>query len=128
MRIESDSKKPADIGKLAVRSVSGRMVPLSAIVSVRMTAGRAYIDRFNMYPMVEVSANPAAGISLDQVHAICETLFGVVRKELALSEGYPSYGQPKSLTKPQATCQPKRMTGGGGKELTSILPYETATE
>jgi len=88
VRIESDSKKPADIGKLAVRSASGQMVPLSAIVSVRTTAGPPFIDRFNMYPIMEVSANPAAGISLDQIHTICETLFGVIRKELGLSEGY----------------------------------------
>ena len=88
VRIESDSKKPADIGKLAVRSASGQMVPLSSIVSVRTTAGPPFIDRFNLYPIVEVSANPAAGVSLDQIHAICETLFGAIRKELGLSEAY----------------------------------------
>ncbi|MGA2258114.1 MAG: efflux RND transporter permease subunit, partial [Thermoguttaceae bacterium] len=88
VRIESDSKKPADIGKLSVRSASGQMVPLSAIVSVRVTAGRPFIERFNLHPFVEVSANPAAGFSLDQIHAICETLFGAIRKELGLSEGY----------------------------------------
>ena len=88
VRVESDSKKPADIGKLAVRSAAGRMVPLSAIVSVRMTAGPPFIDRFNLYPIVEVSANPAAGASLDQIHSICEALFGAIRKELGLSEAY----------------------------------------
>jgi multidrug efflux pump subunit AcrB len=88
VRIESDVKKPADIGKLRVRSAAGQMVPLSAIMSVRTTTGPAFVDRFNMYPIVEVSANPAAGVSLDQIHAICEALFGAVRKELGLSEEF----------------------------------------
>jgi multidrug efflux pump subunit AcrB len=90
VRIESDSKKLADIGKLAVRSASGQMVPLSAIVSVRMTAtaGPPFIDRFNLYPIVKLSANPVAGVSLDQIHTVCETLFGAIRKELGLSEAY----------------------------------------
>jgi multidrug efflux pump subunit AcrB len=64
------------------------LVPLSAIVSVRTAAGRPFMDRFNMYPIVEVSANPAAGVSLDQIHAICETLFGEVKKEIGLSKAY----------------------------------------
>ncbi len=88
VRIESDSKMPADIGKLAVRSASGQIVSLSAIVAVRTTAGPTFVDRFSMYPSVEVSANPAAGVSLDQIHALCEALFGAIRKELGLSEGY----------------------------------------
>ncbi len=88
VRIECDSTKPADIGKLAVRSASGQLVPLSAIVSVHRTTGPTFIDRFNLYPIVEISASPAAGISLDQIHAICESLFGVIRKELGLGEGY----------------------------------------
>ncbi len=87
-RVECDSKKPAKIGKLAVRSASGQLVSLSAIVSVRTAAGRPFMDRFNMYPIVEVSANPAAGVSLDEVHAACEALFGAIRKKLGLSEAY----------------------------------------
>jgi multidrug efflux pump subunit AcrB len=88
VRIESDIKKPDDIGKLAVRSGSGQMVALSTVAAVRTTAGPAFIDRLDLYPMVEVSANPAAGVSLDQIHALCETLFAEVRKELGLGEGY----------------------------------------
>ena len=88
VRVESDGKKPAEIGKLRVRGASGHMVPLSAVVAVRTTAGPTFIDRFNLYPIVEISANPAAGVSLDQIHAICEPLFGTIRKELGLSEAY----------------------------------------
>jgi multidrug efflux pump subunit AcrB len=88
VRVESESTNPADIGKLAVRSASGQMVSLSAIVSVRTTVGQTFIDRFNMYPIAAVSANPAAGVSLDQVHATCEAQFAAIRKELGLSEAY----------------------------------------
>jgi multidrug efflux pump subunit AcrB len=86
--LESDSKKPVDIGKLAVRGTSGQIVPLGDIVSLRMMAGPTFIERLDLDPMVEVSANPAAGVSLAQVHALCETLLAEIRKELGLSEGY----------------------------------------
>jgi multidrug efflux pump subunit AcrB len=88
VRVEADGKKPADLGKLTVRSASGQIVPLSDVVSVRMATSPAFIDRFNMYPMVEVSANPAAGASLDQIRTLCEPLFATIRKELGLGEEF----------------------------------------
>jgi multidrug efflux pump subunit AcrB len=77
-----------DIKLLKVRNSQGNMVPLSALVALREITGPAIEERFNGQPMVEVTANPAAGTSLAEIRTLCETLAGDVRAELRLPADY----------------------------------------
>lgn len=55
--------KPADMDKIFVRSVSGKMVPLSAVITVKNIVGPYSITRFNMYRAVTMSGSAAPGVS-----------------------------------------------------------------
>jgi multidrug efflux pump subunit AcrB len=87
LKIALDEKPEPDLAKLMVRSRSGNLVPLSLVATLRAATAPAIVDRFNLRPMVEVSANPAASVSLADARATCETLFNRTRKELGLNEG-----------------------------------------
>jgi multidrug efflux pump subunit AcrB len=82
------ANRAEDVRKLKVRNAKGEMVALSAFTKLREIEGVTSIDRFNLEPMVEITANPAVGASLGQVRATCETLAEDVRKELRLSNKY----------------------------------------
>ena len=56
---DSQRKLAADIAKLKVRNAKGQMVPLSSFVTVRETMAPPVLDRFDLWPMVEITANPA---------------------------------------------------------------------
>lgn len=77
-----------DLKQLKVRNRQGNMVPLAALATVRDTKAPGALDRLDGRPMVEVTANPAPGVSPAQARTLCETLAGEVRKELRLSEDY----------------------------------------
>jgi multidrug efflux pump subunit AcrB len=77
-----------DLQRLKVRNAQGQMVPLSALATVREVSGPEAVDRFNLRPMVEITANPAAGVSATQARTLCEGLAEEVRKELGLPAGY----------------------------------------
>jgi multidrug efflux pump subunit AcrB len=74
--------------KLQVRGADGRLVPLSALVAVREVEAPAAVERFNLQPMVAITANPASGVSLAQARALCEARAEEVRGELGLSAEY----------------------------------------
>jgi multidrug efflux pump subunit AcrB len=88
VQIDVGDKPPSNVALLLIRSRSDELVPLSALASPRMVTVPATVDCFNLQPMVEVSANPAAGVPLTDVRALCETLFAQTRKELGLNEVY----------------------------------------
>jgi RND family efflux transporter MFP subunit len=77
-----------DLRQLKVRNMRGDMVPLGALVSVRDTEGPLAVDFFDLWPVVPITANLAAGASADEVRARCATLAEQVRKELGLSPDY----------------------------------------
>jgi multidrug efflux pump subunit AcrB len=77
-----------DIQRLKVRNAQGDMVPLGALVQVREVSGPEAVDRLDCNPMVEITANPAAGVSASQARALCESLAEEVRKELGLPAEY----------------------------------------
>jgi multidrug efflux pump subunit AcrB len=79
---------PDDIRQLKVRNSQGNMVPLAALVTVRETTGPAIEERFNGQPMIELTANPAAGTPLAEARTLCETLAGEVRADLRLPADY----------------------------------------
>jgi multidrug efflux pump subunit AcrB len=77
-----------NIRQLKVRNSSGEMVPLSGLVSLREVTGPGIEERLNGQPMVEITANPAAGVSLAEIRTLCETLAGEVCAELRLTADY----------------------------------------
>jgi multidrug efflux pump subunit AcrB len=77
-----------DLKLLMVRNSKGEMVPLSQLATVQDITAPLVLDRLDGRPMVEVTANPASGVTLAQARALCETTAEEVRKELQLSAEY----------------------------------------
>jgi multidrug efflux pump subunit AcrB len=77
-----------DIKQLKVRNSSGEPVPLLALVTLRETTGPDIEERLNGQPMVEITANPAAGRSLAETRTCCQKLAGDVCTELRLTADY----------------------------------------
>jgi multidrug efflux pump len=66
--------KPGDIDHIYVRSKSGSMVPLSALVSTRWSTGPDLVTRFNNYPAAKITGGPAPGVSSGQALEIMEQI------------------------------------------------------
>jgi len=58
--------KPDDIRYFFVRGASGKVVPLSTLISTSDTQGPEFTNRFNLFRAAEVSGAPAAGYSSNQ--------------------------------------------------------------
>jgi multidrug efflux pump subunit AcrB len=67
-----------DLVRLQVRNAQGQMVPLSTVASVRVQNAPVLVERYNMYPMVGLMADPAPGVSPDDARQVCETQFAEV--------------------------------------------------
>ena len=67
-------REPRDIGDLKTRNRAGQMLPLSAVVTVKASAGPDKIVRYNMYPSAELTGNPGPGVSSGQSIALMEQL------------------------------------------------------
>ena len=65
--------KPEDIGKVYVRTQSGEMVPLSAVITVKNIIGPEQIERFNGFLAAKVMGSAAPGVSSgDAIRAVEE--------------------------------------------------------
>ncbi len=53
----------ADVGRLQVRSVSGGMVPLASVATLRPDSGPARVVRYNQFPAVELQGQAAPGVA-----------------------------------------------------------------
>ncbi len=71
---QSFRSDPADLGNIYVRTESGEMMPLSAIVSVRPTVGPDVIERFNGFPAVKLLGAAAPGRSSGEAITAMEAL------------------------------------------------------
>jgi multidrug efflux pump subunit AcrB len=67
-------RNAADILKLQVKNREGQLVALGAVVEVRNTTAPAVIERYNLYPMMRITANCAGGVSAAEAGALCETM------------------------------------------------------
>jgi multidrug efflux pump len=77
VNVQAEAKyrlRQEDIGKLKVRNRDGKMVPLSALLSVQDYAGPAIVNRYNMYPSAEINGNTAPGVSSGQAITIMDSL------------------------------------------------------
>ena len=66
--------KSEDIGDLKVRSGSGEMIPLSALVNVSSSAGPDRAMRYNGFLAADVNGNAAPGYSSGQARAAVEKI------------------------------------------------------
>ena len=62
-------EKPADLDKIFVKNVYGKMVPLSAVVKVKSIVGPYSLTRFNMYPAITINGMARSGVSSGQAMA-----------------------------------------------------------
>ena len=74
---------PDDIRDVYVRTGSGELIPLTALVTIREVTGPEVIERYNVFPSAKVLGGPAPGYSSGQALAIMEQ----VARE-SLPDGY----------------------------------------
>lgn len=60
---EEFRSKPADINKIFVKNTNGKMVPLTAVVTVKDVTGPYTLTRFNMYKAVTINGSAPPGVS-----------------------------------------------------------------
>ena len=75
VRVQADAQFRAradDVGQLKVRSNTGEMVPLAALLRVKPSAGPERAMRYNGFLSAEVNGGPAAGFSSGQAQGAVE--------------------------------------------------------
>jgi hydrophobe/amphiphile efflux-1 (HAE1) family protein len=83
-----------DIQRLRVRSQSGELIPLQALLSISTTYGPSSINRYNLFPAASINGQAATGRSTGQALAVMASLaeqnlppgFGYEWTGLALQE------------------------------------------
>jgi len=69
VRVQADAPyraKPEDVGQLKVRSASGEMVPLSALMKIEPTVGPERATRYNGFLAADINGGAAPGYSSGQ--------------------------------------------------------------
>ena len=77
VRVQADAKfraRAEDIGALKVRSQSGEMIPLSALLKVDATTGPERTTRYNGFLAADINGGPAPGFSSGQAQAAVERI------------------------------------------------------
>ncbi|MGO4436663.1 efflux RND transporter permease subunit [Rhizobium sp. RAF56] len=77
VRVQADAKfraQPEDIGQLKVRSASGQMIPLSALLKVEPSTGPERTNRYNGFLAADINGGPAPGFSSGQAQAAIEKI------------------------------------------------------
>ncbi|MBK8336874.1 MAG: multidrug efflux RND transporter permease subunit [Sterolibacteriaceae bacterium] len=75
VELQADSSyrmRPEDLGKPYVRTATGNMIPLSAVISVKSIVGPEMVERFNGFVAAKVIGNAAAGFSSGEAIRIVE--------------------------------------------------------
>jgi multidrug efflux pump len=60
-------KTEEDLKRLRVRSDSGEMVPVAAILKIRSVAGPVMVQRYNLYPATTINIMPMQGVGTTSV-------------------------------------------------------------
>jgi HAE1 family hydrophobic/amphiphilic exporter-1 len=92
--------EPADLGRLYVRSESGEVIPLGALVRTREVTSPQVISHFNLFRSAEISGTGAPGVSSGQAIAEMER----VAREV-LPQGYDFAWAGQSLEEVKAGRQ-----------------------
>jgi hydrophobe/amphiphile efflux-1 (HAE1) family protein len=75
--------RPDDIRNVYVRSRSGDLIPLTALVSLQQVTGPEIVERYNVFPSAKILGGPAPGYSSGEALAIMEQVAAE-----ALPDGY----------------------------------------
>ncbi|HEV8690939.1 MAG TPA: efflux RND transporter permease subunit, partial [Ideonella sp.] len=90
-------KRPDDIGRMWVRAAGGQMVPVSALATVRYSAGPETLDRFNNLPAVKLFGEGKPGVSSGQAIAEVERIAKqVLPPDFSFDWGGASYQEKRS--------------------------------
>jgi HAE1 family hydrophobic/amphiphilic exporter-1 len=93
----ADRVNSQDIAGYYVRNAQGQMVPLSALTTIRQTAGPEYTQRFNLYRAAQVTGSAAAGYSSGQAMAALEEVAAQnLPKEIGTDWSDLSYQEKKA--------------------------------
>jgi HAE1 family hydrophobic/amphiphilic exporter-1 len=88
---------PDDVGQFYVRNNDGNMVPLSAITTIRHTAGPEYTQRFNLFRAAQVVGSAAPGYSSGQaLNALEEVAAQTLPREMGFDWADLSYQEKKA--------------------------------
>ncbi|MCA1438884.1 efflux RND transporter permease subunit [Ensifer sp. IC4062] len=77
VRVQADASYRShadDIGRLKVRSQTGEMIPLSALLKVEQTVGAERAIRYNGFLSADINGGPAPGYSSGQAQAAIERI------------------------------------------------------
>ncbi|ROM70579.1 multidrug efflux RND transporter permease subunit [Pseudomonas brassicacearum] len=101
VQAEGDQRSQvADLLKIHVRNDSGRMVPLSAFVQAKWTQGPTQLTRYNGYPAISISGEPAPGHSTGEAMAEIERL--VAQGPVGLGQEWTGLSLQERLSGSQA--------------------------
>jgi HAE1 family hydrophobic/amphiphilic exporter-1 len=81
-------RDPDALAKLNVRSASGKLVPLNAVVTTRRTAGPLTVNHFGQLPAVTISFNLSAGSSLGEAAQRVEEAIAELRIPATVSTAF----------------------------------------
>jgi multidrug efflux pump subunit AcrB len=81
-------KRAGDLKQIKLRNGQGQMIPLASVATVRTSQAPTAINRLDFKPMVQITANPAAEMSLAQARMLCESIFEQLRMESRLQAEY----------------------------------------
>lgn len=88
--------KPRDLGEMYVRSSTGEMVPLKALIDIKDSKGPSLVSRFNSFNAARINGNAAAGFSSGEAMAAMEQIAKeVLPQGMTYSWGGESYQQAK---------------------------------
>jgi multidrug efflux pump len=88
VRVQADANfrsKPGDIANLKVRSTSGAVVPLSALLKVEPSTGPERTNRYDGFLSADINGGPAQGFSSGQAQAVMER---IAKETLPTGIGY----------------------------------------
>ncbi|HEX2114183.1 MAG TPA: efflux RND transporter permease subunit, partial [Alphaproteobacteria bacterium] len=77
VRVQADAQfraRPDDVGQLKVRSSTGEMVPLAALLNVKSSAGPERAMRYNGFLSADINGGPAPGYSSGEARAAVERI------------------------------------------------------
>lgn len=83
---------PTDIEHVYVKSLNGKMVPLSTLITLKNKSGPNLITRFNAFPAAKINGNAAQGYSSGEALKVMETVAKeVLPSDLSFAWGGESY-------------------------------------
>jgi multidrug efflux pump subunit AcrB len=85
LRLEIDASpivsrtRPEQMADLKIRNKDGQMVPLGAVARFQTMKSASAIERLDGFPMVEITANLAAGVSAEKARARCDEVVNAMQ-------------------------------------------------